>query len=168
MPRFAAASAASWSISGSGIRSRLPALVLVPAGAGLLAVAAHLEQPIGHVRLRTFGARLADRRQILANARADVDAGDVLHAERADRQAEIGQHAIDLRHARAFLEQQVRLAHVVGEHAVGDEAEAVADDDADLAEPLRRASATSRSPSLLVSRPRTISSSFITFAGLKK
>ena len=51
-----------------------------------------------------------------------------------DRQPELGQHAIDLLDARALLEQQVRLAHVVGEHAVGDEPEAVADDDADLAE----------------------------------
>ena len=109
-------------------------VVLVPAGAGLLAVASHLEQPIGNRRLRPFRARLADRLQVLPDARADVDAGDVLHAVRPDRQPELGQHAIDLLDARAFLEQQVRLAHVVGEHAVGDEPEAVADDDADLAE----------------------------------
>ena len=139
MPRFAASSSASCSISGSGVRLRLPGrVVLVPAGAGLLSVAAHLEQPIGNRRLRPFRARLADRLQVLPDARADVDAGDVLHPERSDRQAEVGQHAIDLLDARAFFEQQVRLAHVVGEHPVGDEAEAVADDDADLAELLRQ------------------------------
>ena len=72
-------------------------LVLVPAGAGLLPVAAHLEQPIGDRRLRTLRARLADRLQVLPDARADIDAGDVLHAERTDRQAEVGEHAVDLR-----------------------------------------------------------------------
>ena len=45
---------------------------------------------------------------------------------------------VDLRDAGAFFEQQVRLAHVVREHAVGDEPEAVADDDADLAQLLRQ------------------------------
>ena len=75
---------------------------------------------------------------MLTDARADVDPGNVLHAVRADRQAELDQRAIDLRHARAFLEQQIRLAHVVGQHPVGDEAEAVADHDADLRQTLRQ------------------------------
>ncbi len=113
-------------------------VVFVPAGAGLLAVASHLEQAIRDLRLRPLGARLANRLEILPDARADVDAGDVLHPVRTDRQAEVGQHLVDLRHARAFLEQQVGLAHVIREHPVRDEAEAVADDDADLAELLRQ------------------------------
>ena len=84
----------SCSISGSGMRvAAAGRVVLVPAGAGLLAVAPHLEQPIRDRRLRPLRARLADRLQVLPDARADVDAGDVLHAERADRQAELGQHA---------------------------------------------------------------------------
>src|SRR6267143_4133300 len=66
-------------------------VVLVPAGAGLLAVAAHLEELIGDVRLRSFRAGLADRFQVLPDARADVDAGDVLHAVRTDGQAELRQ-----------------------------------------------------------------------------
>ena len=113
-------------------------IVFVPARAGFLPVAAHREQTIGHRRLRTLGARLSDRREVLANPRADVDPGDVLHAERSDRHAELGEDPIDLLDAGAFLEQQVRLAHVVCEHPVGDEAETVADDDADLAELLRK------------------------------
>src|SRR5215467_7413131 len=40
-------------------------LVFVPAGARLLAVTAHFEQPIGNRRLRTFGAALAKRGEIL-------------------------------------------------------------------------------------------------------
>src|SRR5204862_7151691 len=109
-------------------------VVFVPAGAGLLALAAHFDQPIGHVRLRPFRARLPDRFQVLPDPRADVDASDVLHAERADRQPEFREHTIDLLDARALFEQQVGFAHVIREHAVGDKAEAVADDHADLAE----------------------------------
>src|SRR5262249_34543853 len=84
-----------------------PRIVFVPAGAGLLAVASHLVETIGNRRLRSFGARFANRRQVLPDARADIDAGDVLHAERADRQAEVAEHAIDLLDACALLEQEV-------------------------------------------------------------
>jgi len=73
---------------------------------------------------------------------------------------------VDLRHARAFLEQEICLAHVIREHAVRDEPEAVADDDADFAELLGQLQRRGEH-FLLVSRPRTISSSFMTFAGLK-
>ena len=111
-------------------------LVRVPSGAGLLPVASHLEQRVGHLRLRPLRARLADRFQVLPDPRADVDAGDVLHPERPDRHAEVGERLVDLRDARTFLEQQVRLAHVVGQHPVGDEPETIAHDDADLAQPL--------------------------------
>ena len=70
-------------------------LVLVPAGAGLLPVTAHLVEPIRHLRLRSLRARLANRLEVLANARADVDAGDVLHAERTHRHAEVSQRLVD-------------------------------------------------------------------------
>src|SRR5205823_13036482 len=111
-------------------------VVLVPPGAGLLPIAPHFVELIGHFRLRSFRARLADGLQVLPDARAYVDPRNVLHAVRSDGQAEVGQHLVDLLDTRAFLEQQVRLAHVIREHAVRDEAEAVADDDTDLAESL--------------------------------
>ena len=142
--------------------------VLVPPGPGLLPVAAHLVQAIRHLRLRSLGARLANRLEVLANPRAHVDAGDVLHAERTHRHPEVSQRLVDLRHARALLEQQIRLAHVIGEHAIGHEAETIADDDADLVQLACASFSDVAMTSWLVSRPRTISSSFITLAGLKK
>ena len=112
-------------------------LVSVPSRARLLAVAAHFVEAIGNGGLRSLGPRLPDRFQVLADAPADVDAGDVLHPERSHRIAEVGERVVDLRDAGAFLEQQVRLAHVVREHAVGDESETVADDHANLVQLLR-------------------------------
>ena len=76
-------------------------------------------------------------------------------------------HLIDLGHACAFLQQQVSLAHVVSEHAVGDETEAIADHNAHFVQLLRQFRELAM-VSLLESRPRTISMSFITLAGLKK
>ena len=111
-------------------------LVLVPTRARFLAVATHRKQAIGHFGLWTFSACLADGRQILTNAGADVDAGDVLHAVRADGQTEVGQYTIDLLHARAFLEQEVRLSHVVRQHPVRDKAKAIPDHDRHLRESL--------------------------------
>jgi len=55
-----------------------------------------------------FVGRLAGGRKVLPDAGADVDAGDVLHAIRADWHAEVGEHHIDLRNTRAFLEEQIR------------------------------------------------------------
>src|SRR5215510_12571882 len=50
-------------------------LVAVPAGARLLAVAAQGVELIGHLGLRALRAGLADRGEVLADPRADVDAG---------------------------------------------------------------------------------------------
>ena len=46
---------------GVGDRRAVTLLVTVPAGAGLLPVAAHREQLVRHLRLRTLGAAVADR-----------------------------------------------------------------------------------------------------------
>ena len=136
-PRCAAASAASSSTRGSGMRVRLPAFVSVPSRARLLAVAAQCVEAIGNGRLRSLGPRLPDRFQVLADAPADVDAGDVLHPERSHRITEVREGVVDLRDAGAFLEEEVRLAHVVREHAVGDESETVTDDHANLVQLFR-------------------------------
>ncbi len=137
-PRLAASAAAISSTIGSGNARAAARLVAIPPGAGLLPVAAQLVEPVRHFRLRTLRAGLAGQLQMLANAPADVDAGDVLHAERADRHPELGERVVDLRHGGALFEQQIRLAHVVRDHPVGDEPETVADHHADLAELLRQ------------------------------
>src|SRR5215471_19639817 len=70
-------------------------LIAIPAGAGLLAIAAHVEEPVRDYRLRTLSALFSDGSQILADARADIDASDVLHGERAHGHAKIHERAID-------------------------------------------------------------------------
>ena len=67
-----------------------------------------------------------------------------------------------------LLQQEVRLAQVVRQHPVGDETEAISDDDAGTLPMRLREFHRGRECCGPVSRPRTISSSLITFAGLKK
>ena len=106
--------------------------------------------------------------ELLPHAPRDVEPAQVVDGKDAHRHPEVGQHAIDLLRRRAVLDEELRLVHVGEHHAVADEPGAVADDDADLAEPLgerqRRGEHVVRS----VAAPRTISTSRITCAGLKK
>ena len=109
-------------------------VVAVPARAGLLAEPAHLAEAVRDERPARAG--VAELAQLLPHAPRDVEAGHVVHGEDAHRHAEVGERAIDLLRRRAFLDQELRLVHVGEHHAVADEARAVADHHADLAEPL--------------------------------
>ena len=123
-------------MTGSGIGTRLPGFVAVPAGPGLLPVAAQLADAVGDRRVAQVGG--PGRRLRLADAPAHVEPGEVAHLVRPHRQAEVVHDAVDLLGQRALLEEEVRLAAVGVEHAVADEAVADADQHADLAEGLRQ------------------------------
>ncbi|MNF78566.1 hypothetical protein D3C84_607540 [compost metagenome] len=98
----------------------LAAFVDVHAAAGLLAVTAEGVQLVGQaVVAGVAGQHLAQRG---ADQVADVDADQVVHAQHAHVQAEVGEYAVDLRRGGAFQQQAVRLAGVGLEHAVADEA----------------------------------------------
>ena len=112
-----------------GDRVALAGLVAVPAGAGLLAEAPRLAQLVGHDR-RAWHAGLG--RLALARGPADVQAGEVAHAERAHRHAELLQRAVDLLRQRAGVEQALGRGAVARQHAVADEAVADARDHGDL------------------------------------
>ena len=107
-------------------------LVAVPAGAGLLAEAAALAELVEDFR----DAHVAwqSRRLSLADAPAHVVAGHVAHREQAHRQAEFDQDLVDLLRQGAFLDQEVGLLEIAGEHAVADEAVAYADQHRHLAQ----------------------------------
>ena len=122
------------STAGSGSASRLPVVVAIPARAGLLPEPPLLAEPVGDARPRHL--RPLDVAP-LADAPADVEAGEVAHPERSHRHAEALERGVDLRGRRAFLDEEHRLAQVVLDHAVADEAVAHARDDRDLADPLR-------------------------------
>ena len=109
-------------------------VVSVPTRAGLLPVTAHLKEPVRHWTLRAFGALFSNGTQILANARAHVDAGNILHGKRTHGHAELHQRSIDLLHPRPLLEQQVCLAHVVSDHAIGHKSKTVAHQHANFVE----------------------------------
>ena len=100
MPRSAAVSRISCSITGSGCGGPAAGLVAEPAGPGLLAEAAHLADLVGDDRgLQDGRVRL---RPALADAPADVEAGQVAHGEGPHREAEVVDHLVDLVRQRAF------------------------------------------------------------------
>src|SRR5690606_34724987 len=106
------------------VRQGVAAFIFVEARAGFLPETAHLAEPVGDGRVA-----LVLRPQMslaLADAPADVQAGEVAHAEGAHSQAEFLQRAVDLLGARAFLEQETRFPQIAVQHAVADEAVAVA------------------------------------------
>ena len=70
----------------------------------------------------------------LANSPAHVEAGQIADGQGAHRHAEVGECGVDLLDPRAFFQQELGLALVGAEHAVADEAAAVADEHADLAQ----------------------------------
>src|SRR5579883_1410777 len=125
-----------------GIRQRCAAalLVAVPAGIGLLAEAALLADLIGELRV---AAIVRARRGLrLADAPADIVAGEIAHGEGTHRHAPILERLVDLPGQRALLEQELGLARILEDHAVADEAVAHAHQHRHLgdrlAEPHRR------------------------------
>src|SRR5262249_41571077 len=101
----------------------------------------------------------------LADAPADVEPGQVPHGERPHREAEVGQHRVDLLGRRALQDELLGLVPTLVEHPVADEAVADADQHRDLADPTAMAVAI---VVLSVWAPRTFSRSRMTLAGLKK
>src|ERR1700676_66458 len=113
-------------------RFALPVLVDEEALPGFLPVAPLLVQSGRDLRrpvrcLRRFQADLVE----------DVDAREIAHPEGSHREAKVFHRSVDLHRRRALFEQKVRLADVVEEHTVADEAEGVAGDDALLAQAFR-------------------------------
>ena len=106
--------------------------VEVVALAGLLAEAAEFAQAVVHLHL---GHVLALAGQF-AGAPFQVDADHVVHAERPHGEAEALQGGVHLVRVGAFEQQAARLEHVGMQHAVADEAVAVAGHHADLADAL--------------------------------
>jgi hypothetical protein len=107
-------------------RVALAGHVVVPAGAGLLAEAAHLAQQVGGLGVADLG--LLDV-AALPDVPADVVAGEVAHAERPHRHAELLHRLVDLLGRGALLQQEAGLARVLLDHAVADEAVGDAGDD---------------------------------------
>ena len=101
---------------------------------GLLAVATGFDQRVrDFVEIAAFGWD----RVLLADAPADIHAGEVHHRERAHGHAPLFVGAVDVGRRRAFHQHRLHFFHVALDHAVADEAEADAGDDADLADLLR-------------------------------
>ncbi len=138
-------------------------LVAVETPAALLAEAALRHQPLEDRRPALIRGQAA----ALADHEADVVAGEVAHRERSHREAETLHDPIDLLGGGALLQQELRFRTVEHEHAVADEAVAVAGEHRDLAERLPSA-ITVAMVCAEVRRPRTFSSSLMTCAGLKK
>ena len=103
--------------------------IQISAAAGFLPEPPGLDQKIGH----PIVARVV--RQILAlaaHAVAHIQPGQIAHRIRTHRHAEALESGVDLRRARTLQEQQLILASVGIQHAVADEAEAIAHHDAEL------------------------------------
>src|SRR5215468_1446857 len=99
-------------------------------------LAALLPQPAaGHDALEDRRPALI-RRQLaaLANEEAHIVAGQIAHGERPHGKAECLHHPVDLFGRGALLQQELRLTAVEHEHAVADEAIAVAGEHRNLAE----------------------------------
>src|SRR5258706_7112754 len=107
-------------------------VVAIEAGAGLLAVAAHLADAVEDVAVALTRAQPIELR--LAIAPAHVEPREIGHREVPHRKSEVVEHLVDLPGQGAFLEQEERLAHAFREHAVADEAVAHADQHRHLAD----------------------------------
>ena len=139
-------------------------VVLVIAGARLLPVPAHLDDLVGDAgKLRRLARELA----LLADAVADVEAGEVAHRQRAHGHAPGLQRAVDLLRHGALQRHGLHLPAIGRQHAVADEAVAHAGLHADLADLLAIAIEVAIT-SLAVFSARTISSSRMMLAGEKK
>ena len=78
--------------------------------------------------------RLQQIAVFLPNAMAHVDAAHIVDGEDAHGHAEIVERLSRLVGGRAFFDEELGLAHVREHHAIADEAAAIADHDADLAQ----------------------------------
>jgi hypothetical protein len=107
-------------VRGRAAASAAAGLVAVPALAALLAQAAHLGQLQDQVV--PAPARVARGHLRLARGVAHVVAGHVVHREDAHGVAEARQRGIHLVRQRAVFHQEVRLAVVLAEQRVADEA----------------------------------------------
>ncbi len=108
--------------------------IAVVAHARFLAEAAQLAEAVVDLHLG-FVLALAGQ---FAGAPFQVDADHVVHAERPHGEAEALQRGVHLMRVGAFEQHRPRLAHVGLEHAVADEARAVAGYHADLAHALAK------------------------------
>ena len=145
------------------MRRAVALLVAVPAGAGLLPVAAHFDQPVGD---RQLAIVWICRRPPLAAA-ADIQPREIADRERPHRIAEIDHHLVDLLRQAAFLQQNDHLGVERRARAVGDEAVGIARHGRRSC----RSSDPAPSPTSVSAARlcrRTTSSNFITLAGLKK
>ena len=122
-PRPAATSLDDGGDLGIGMRRAVALLVAIPAGAGLLSVAAHLRQAIGD---RLLAEVRILRSATLAAGIADVETGEIADRERSHRIAEIDHHLVDLLGQAAFLQQDHHLGVERRARAVGDETIGVA------------------------------------------
>src|SRR5215470_8554761 len=107
-------------------------LIPVPTRAGLLTEAPLLAKPVAHLRVAQV---LPPRGGLaLADPPADIEPRQILHGERAHGEAEIVDDLVDLLGRRALLDEELRLTEIRVEHAVADEAVAVARQHPDLAD----------------------------------
>ncbi len=105
---------------GDGVTSFV---IIVIAGAGLLAAAVHFAQ---HVANRfTLGLLLYP---------ANVEPGEIAHSERAHRKAEVVEHPVDVPGHGALENQLLGFALALEEHAVADESGGDAGQNGDLAD----------------------------------
>ncbi len=88
-------------------------------------------EPFEHVRAapRFVAARLLHRQ-------TDVETGEIAHRERSHRKTEALHHRVDARRRDALFGERRRLAQVIEDHPVADEAERVAGEDGLLAQRL--------------------------------
>src|SRR5271154_3169590 len=111
-------------------------VVFVPAAAGFLAETAEFAEFI-------FGERLADTwlfemAIFLADAPADIKAGEVSGGERTHGEAEVGERFVDGWDAGAFFNEELRFAAIGAEHAIAHEAAAVSNEHANFAKRFRK------------------------------
>src|SRR5262249_4757668 len=97
---------------GTGRRIAL-LVVFVVAGARLLPEPSELADAVGHRRLRAAA---------LADAPADVEAGEIAHREWPHRKAEVVEHAVHLVRQRALEDELLGLNAALVQHAIADEA----------------------------------------------
>src|SRR5262249_50463401 len=112
-----------------GNRLAVREVVLVPALAGLLPIAAYLADAVGDPRIDHVRALLV---AALADVPADVEPGHVAHRERAHRHAPLVGRGVDLLRRAALVDEEERLLAVLLDHAIADEAVAHARDDRHL------------------------------------
>src|SRR5262249_32929770 len=111
-------------------------VILVPAGPGLLAIAAHFAQAVLGERLPLTW--LFQVPVLLANPPAHIPPRQVTGGERSHRHAEVVQRFVDRFDACPFFDQKLRLTPIRTEHPVAHKAAAVADHHSDLTQSFRK------------------------------